>query len=84
MRTILTRLADLEATVGEASPRRVYALSGGPSGENPADFVRSCGLPLDERDLIIHRVLVSPSPTGPVKVGGPWQWTGRPPAGVSP
>jgi hypothetical protein len=84
MRSALTRIADLEAKVGTVeAPRRVYAVSGGPSGANPADFIRASGLPVDEnRDLIIHNVLMAPSANGPVRLDFPWGWVGAPPAGV--
>lgn len=63
--------------------RRVYAVSGGPAGADPADFIRSCGLPLTSDDLVIHRVPMAPSPNGPVHSEHPWAWVGRPPAGAT-
>ena len=82
MRSTANRIADLEAKVGmKTGIRRVYAVSGGPEGGNPADFIRSCGYDLDEdRDFIIHHVPMKPSSKGATFAEYPWGWVGGIPA----
>ncbi len=83
MRNTLNRITDLEAKLTPAQTRRVYAVCGGPFGANPADFIRSCGLPVDDdRDMILHHVPMAPSPDSPRYVDMPWGWVGKPPAGA--
>ncbi len=84
MRSPTNRIADLEARITMPAARRVYAVVGGPVAGSPADFIRASGLPVNEAtDLIIHRVLVAPSPTGPVQVAAPWSWAGTQPEGIA-
>lgn len=84
MRSPVSRIADLEARLTPKGMGKVYAVIGGPVGGNPVDFIRSCGIPLDEdRDMVIHHVPVAPSPSGPVPVARPWAWVGNKPAGAT-
>jgi hypothetical protein len=70
MSRLSERIGALEAKYGEPTgPRRVYAVCGGPVDGSPEDYIRSWGLEVDDRDLIIHS-------------GMPWGWVGTPPVGA--
>lgn len=84
MRSPASRIADLETRFAPSDTGRVYAVIGGPVGESPADFIRSCGLTLDEgRDMVLHHIPVAASASGPVQVETAWGWVGKQPDGIS-
>ena len=84
MRSTENRIADLETRLTPKEAGRAYGVCGGPVGANPADFIRSHGLLVDdERDLILHHVPFAPSPDGPQHVEMAWGWVGKRPAGAT-
>lgn len=72
MRSLEARLEKLEGTTAAPKSRRTFRIVGGSEGESPADFIRSHGQDVDEAaDLILHRVIVVPTPNGPRRVDTP-------------
>lgn len=72
-RSYRTRIEALEQNA-PAQARKVFRVIGGGEGDQPADFIRAQGHDVSDADLILHRVIVSPSESGPQRVAMPMRW----------